>query len=36
MNVTRQKDERKRLIEENEEMKKRINLKVDVMFEKTE
>ncbi len=34
--IGKQREERNKLYEENEDLKKRINLKVDVMFEKTE
>jgi hypothetical protein len=36
MNMGRIREETKRLKQENDELKKRINLKVDAMFEKTE
>jgi len=36
MNIPRIKEDCKRLREDNEHLKKRINLKVDAMFEKTE
>lgn len=36
MNISRQRDDRKKLIEENDDLKKRVNMKVDAMFEKTE
>ena len=36
MNILKVREDKKKHIDENEELKKRVNMKVDVMFEKTE